>query len=227
MEKHMGRGNVLGIGLVVLVLGAGGVWGGKAWLEQRTENALHARLADGTPEQLRDALLSPDKKKSDAAVEVLKQKDFSELRQTIHPEDLTEDQRRQLHTAMHEVMRAHMDERVNEYFEAPEEERQKVLDRHLDEMVEEFERMRAEREARGDDPNAPPDGERRQPPLRDRQEAKERMEGGDPDQQKRMFGYFGRMRARAAERGIDLPGPGGRRPPGGPPGGRGGSGRGR
>ena len=41
------RGRILGIGLCVIVLGAGGVWAGKHWRDRRADQELYAKLADG------------------------------------------------------------------------------------------------------------------------------------------------------------------------------------
>ncbi|MCB9851008.1 MAG: hypothetical protein H6817_09940 [Phycisphaerales bacterium] len=117
-------------------------------------------------------------------------------------------------------------------------------------MEEERERRRKEREASGEsgeggnggrpgdgagppeggppgDGNGPgarsgrgPGGSRGAPSVAER---KQRMEGGNPDAQARRMRYFTKLMARAKERGMDMPGPGGRGGRGGP----GGPGRGR
>jgi hypothetical protein len=150
-------------------------------------------------------------------------------------EQLPEDQRRDLREKMGELMRGYMDDRVNEYFTAPKEAKEKILDQHIDEWQKFMEDMRAAREKRKDDPGERERGDRGRewrPPARDTQQAKERMEGGNPDQQAKMMYYFSQMRARAEARGIEMGGGrgmgfwgGGRGSPGGP-GGRGGTGGG-
>ncbi len=228
-------GKVMGIGLAVLAVGAGGVWGGRYWLDRRAENKLHAKLAAGNADEMRAALLSLDKQKLDSAegkealkitAERMRKMSFAEMMEIMRSQDVTEEQRRQLQQVGREVFRTRMDESVDEYFNAPKEEREHILDRQIDEMQEFRKQMEAYREQHKDEPETQPDRPRWQPPQRDRQEAKDRMESGDPDRQKRMMAYWGQMRARMEARGIDMGGWGG----GGPgrrggPGGPGGPGR--
>ena len=200
------RGRILGIGLCVIVLGAGGVWAGKHWRDRRADQELQAKLADGNAGDVRDALLSLDKDKVDVAVESLKDKSFSEITEVMHSEDLTDEERQELRRVRREVMMARMNERVDEYFDSPEEEREKILDRHIDEMLAFREQWRAERERREEEGQHDRERMRRERPRRDRQQAKERMEGGDPDRQKRMMSYWGKMRTRMQARGIEMRG---------------------
>ncbi len=216
-NKERSWGKVVGIGLVVLALGAGSVWAGRYWLAQRADDELRARLAGGAADEVRAALLALDKEKLDIAVDSLRDRSFSDMRQIMRREDLTEEERRQLREVMHQVRTTHMDERVEEYFDAPPEEREALLDRHIDEMLEHREQRRARREQGGDDDSrADRERMRRQPPKRDRQSAKERMEGGDPDGEKRRMTYWRKMRSRMQARGLEMRGG-----PGGPRGGRG------
>ncbi|MFH0982165.1 MAG: hypothetical protein V2A79_11560 [Planctomycetota bacterium] len=221
-------GKVLGIGLGVVVLGAGGVWGGRYWLGHRTENDLQAKLTAGNAQEMRDALLALDEEKLNGeegkkalavTAERMKSMSFSEMMDVMRSKDLTEEQRRHLREVGREVMMASVNKNVDEYFAAPKEQREALLDRQMDEWIKFREQMQAYREAHKDDPEDQAEREHWQAPTRDRQEAKERMEGGDPDQQKRMFYYFGQMRARAEARGINMWGGHG----GGMGGGRGGS----
>ena len=214
------RGRLLVLGAGVLVLGAGGVWAGKYWAARRAESDLHATLAAASAEEARDALLALEKDQVDDAVEAMKGRSFSEMREMMRSGDLTDEQRQKLRDVMREVGRAHMNERVDEYFAAAEEQREALLDRHIDEMMEMRERWRAEREQRREEDGTERERPRREPPTRNLQDAKERMEGGDPDQQKRMTAYWGQMRARMQARGIE-----GGRGFGGMRGGRGGGGQ--
>ena len=215
------RGKFVGIGLAVLALGTGSVLAGKYWRARWAEDELHARLSDGTADEVRATLLSLDQEKLDVAVDGLKDRPFSDMRQIMRREDLTEEERRQLREVMRQVRSTHMDERVEEYFDAQPEEREALLDHHIDEMLEHREQRRAQREQRGDDDSrADRERTRRQPPKRDRQKAKERMEGGDPDREKHRMTYRSKMQARMKARGLEMRGgPGG--PRGGRPGGQG------
>ncbi|MCP4591070.1 MAG: hypothetical protein GY842_10015 [bacterium] len=233
------RGPVIIIGLAVVVLGAGGVLGGRYWLDQRAENDLLARIDSGDEAELREALLSLDreqlrseegKRTLEVTVERLRAMSFAEVMEVMRSDELTDEQRRHLRRVGGEVMRANMEKNVDEYFDAPKEEREKTLDRQLDEWMEFRKEMEAYREAHRDDEKEEGRERERGPRgrhTRDKQEAKERMEGGDPDRQKRRMFYFGQMRARAEARGLNMWG--GRRGPGrghGPGGGRPGGGRG-
>ncbi len=214
-SKSRNWGKVFGIGVCVVALGAGGVWAGKYWLNQHAEGDLNARLAEGNAQEMRDALLSLDpetldseqgKKKIDITAERMKDMSFAEIMEVMRSKDLTEDERRKLREIGRELMMASVNKNVDEYFDAPLEQREAILDRHMDEWQEFREQMEAYREEHKDDPDdqAERERERQRWQKRDRQDAKERMEGGDPDRMKRMFAYWGKMRARAQARGIDM-----------------------
>lgn len=162
-------------------------------------------------------------------------------------ESLTEEQRDELRRSMREVMEEEITSRMDEYFNAPEDQKVAILDKHLDEFQEMRERFRQQREA-GERPapgGTDSDRPRREPGGSDRAEGgdragqpgqgegrrqfggrtptreqrKERMEGTSPERMARMAQYWGKMQDRAKERGIEMRGPGGR---GGPRAGRGG-----
>ena len=208
-------GKALGIAVCVLVVAAGGVWGAKYWLDQREQTDVEAKLASGDADEMRDALLSLDPEKLDGdegkntidlTTERMRDMSFSEIMEVMRSKDLTEEQRRHLRQVGREVMMASMNKNVDEYFNAAKEEREAVLDRHIDEMTEFLEQMRAYREEHKDDPEFQEERERERQAwrTRNRQDAKDRMEGGNPDQQKRMFAYWGRMRDRTKARGINM-----------------------
>jgi hypothetical protein len=155
----------------------------------------------------------------------------------LEQENLSEEERRAAREQMREAMQARMDTRLDEFFNAGEADRQAVLDRHLDEIqkeMAEFEKRRAEWEKRrqereaaaASDPNRDPNAPREQRWQRPNmaamtpQERKERAESRDPDRMGRMMSYMAALRARAEQRGIQMP-------QWGPPGGgmRGGPGR--
>jgi pyruvate/2-oxoglutarate dehydrogenase complex dihydrolipoamide acyltransferase (E2) component len=151
--------------------------------------------------------------------------------------DMSDEEQRKLRDGMRAMFEEQMDERVNEYENAPEDQKLAVLDKHIDEMVErraEWEKRRAEREAeraqggdsqptggsqpgsgdaaRGGPQGRGPGGPRQPPTIEER---KRRMEGSNPDSQVRRMRYFRAVRERAQERGIDMGrGPGGRGPGG-------------
>jgi pyruvate/2-oxoglutarate dehydrogenase complex dihydrolipoamide acyltransferase (E2) component len=144
------------------------------------------------------------------------------MHETMQRTDLSDAQREEVMHRMRGVWQARLDQRINEYFAAvAAEEKQAVLDRQLDEMQQEMkerearraemERDRAQRDGQGDRPHRP-DFASQSP-----QEQKTRAESRDPDAMARRMAYFQALRARATERGIQMPfGPGGGR--GGPPG---------
>jgi len=156
--------------------------------------------------------------------------DPQKLRETMHATmertDLTDAQREEVRRRMREVWEAHLDQRMQEYFAAAVAEKQAILDRQIDEMqneMKEREARRAEMERehaqRERDPNHPrrPDVASMSP-----QERKTRSESRNPDAMARRMAYFQALRARATERGIQMPfGPGGGPGHGGGPGGGG------
>lgn len=155
----------------------------------------------------------------------------------LEQENLPEEERRAAREQMREAMQARMDTRLDEFFSASEADKQAVLDRHLDEIqkeLAEFEKRRAEWEKRRQereaaaasdpnrDPNVAPERRWQRPNMAamSPEERKQRSESRDPDRMGRMMSYFAALRARATERGIQMP-------QWGPPGGgmRGGPGR--
>jgi|GEM_PF-2133546 len=211
---------VLGIGFCVVILAVGGALAGKYLLDQRSEDGINSRLAAGSTDQMRDALLSLDREKLDSdegkkAIEItaerMKDMSFSDIMEIMRSKELTEEERRRLRDVGREVMMTTMNTNVDEYFDATKEEREAVLDRHIDDWTKFREQMEAYREEHKDDPDHEAERERQRWRTRDRQDAKSRMEGGDPDRQKRMFAYWGKMKARMEARGMNMRGgPGGR-----------------
>lgn len=150
------------------------------------------------------------------------------MRELRNREDLTDEQRRQAMMAMREAWRELMDERVDEYLNAPDDKKDEVLDRHLDEIEKrrrEWEAERArDREARDRGPGEARPGDRGAPGPRGRfanstpSERKARSESRSPDQRAKHMAYRRALRKRAEERGIELPfgrGPGSGRGDGG------------
>ncbi len=193
---------VIAVGSLAVVGGAWALFGGSTTAESPT----------GLPAELSVASLQK------------KAKDPSQLRETMREsfrrDDLTDEQRRELRDNMREVWTSALNERVDEYYDAPESKREAMLDRHIDEMAErmaEWEARRREREVERKKDGAGEDRGRPRFASATRQERKLRSESRNPDQSARAMVYFNNLRARAADRGIDLPrrGPGqrsGRRP---------------
>ena len=143
------------------------------------------------------------------------------IREASGREDLTDEQRRQVFSNMREVGRSQMAEHVDEYFAAADDEKEALLDRHIDEFQErmegwsqqrekrEQERKEAEAKADADDADKGEKESARQDMhrrfgSRTQQQRKEHSESRDPDQSARMMAYFSAMRARATARGITM-----------------------
>lgn len=142
------------------------------------------------------------------------------MRDNFRREDLSDEQRRELRRNMREAWRSRTTERVNEYFNASEEDANTVLDRHIDEFASGMKAMRAAREerekTRKKDGSASDRQNRRQGRgSRSQQDRKQSSESRNPDETARAMLYFNNLRARATERGIQLPGRGGGRGGGG------------
>ena len=145
------------------------------------------------------------------------------FRDLLRRDDLTDEQRRQALRNMRELRRSSMSDRVNEYFDASEEDKDVVLDDHIDE----FQRRMAEREKRRKDEERPSEEDREamRNLFRSRSQAERKTdsESRNPDESARTMAYFSAMRNRMSQRGIKMPRGGGGRRGGG--GGRGGGGR--
>jgi len=140
------------------------------------------------------------------------------VREAARNENLTDAQRRQLAGNMREAWRSGMNERVTEYVNAPDDEKDAVLDKHLDEMQarwKEWEKRREEEDKKGEESGR--EDFRRLFGERSQQDRKADSESRNPDEMARGMAYFNALRSRAAERGIPMP----RGPRGGAPGGRG------
>lgn len=192
------------VGGVGAVLVGASVWGITA----------HYRNADATPVLPRELTVEGLKEQR---AEPGKMRDT--MREAMDREDLTDEQKRQIAQNMREVWRSTMRERVDEYFNASEDDRVAVLDRQIDEFQrfrEEMERRRADQERAGqakEGDKARPEREERwrgAMESQSKEERKERSESRNPDEMGRTMAYFGAMRQRMTERGIKPPegGPG-------------------
>ncbi|MBN1488448.1 MAG: hypothetical protein JXA69_00905 [Phycisphaerae bacterium] len=86
---------------------------------------------------------------------------FERVHDAMRREDLTEEQQHELRENAREVMDAQIEQRLDEYFVASQDQRKMILDRQLDEMqsrMKEWQQRRTERERDG-----APQGERPRP----------------------------------------------------------------
>jgi hypothetical protein len=194
-----------------LAVSGAGVWA-------ITARAAKAKAATALPKELSTESLRAQANQPGAMMDT--------MRATMQREDLTEDQKREAARNMRELFRETMLKNVNEYFAAADdEEKNNVLDRHIDQFqgfMKEMEKRREEFEK-----NRKPGEEenwRRVMGPRTQQERKAMSESRNPDEMARAMAYFGAMQKRMSERGIKMPqwgwgrgaGPGGRgRGPGG------------
>lgn len=138
---------------------------------------------------------------------------FENFRKAMDRVDLTEEQKEQIRDNGREIMEQRMDERIDEYFNAPESEKKKVLDKSIDE----FEKMRKEREARDAEREKMSEEEKE----KDRQKWRDRMRGRDggkttaerktrtesrsADKMGKRMAYFTAVANRMKERGMEPP----------------------
>lgn len=205
-------------GVMLLLAGGAGVWamargkpGPASTLPEELQPAAFQAASAGQPGELEKA-----------------------LREAMQRDDLTEEQRRELRGNMRELMESMMQQRVEEYFAAAPEDKDAVLDRHLDDFQQRMqywrelgEQRRRERESRPEAERQAEDEERREEWARRRgsqtsDQRQARVEGRNPDQMARTMAYFTAMRKRADARGISMPmwGSGGGPRRGGPGSGR-------
>jgi hypothetical protein len=155
--------------------------------------------------------------------------DPAQIREQLHRTDLTEEQRHKLFESMRETREAEIDAEVEEYYAAAPEDKERILDRQIDKMQDEWKQRQAEHEKeaethrdaqRDDGPTTRPHrgGFGNTTP----QERKMRSETRNPDQMARRMAYFSALRARMGARGIQGPWGGGGHGPGGFGGGHGG-----
>jgi len=206
------------ISAAVVVVGVGGFYTVAAMTDRAPRD-----LASGDTTRVLDALATMDKDAlSDERNQQLRRKAFETLKgapleqvfDRLHSDDLTDAQREHLEDNLRQLMREDMERKVNEYFAATtDQERDRILDQHIDDFKRFRERMRAYREKIKDDPKRQADADRRRSRrwAPSKQQRKDRMENTSPDRRARMFQYFMKMRARAEKRGEDMGGPFGHR----------------
>jgi len=211
---------------VVLAVAAAGLSGAAIWRARGADRTVADNLASGDGARMRAALLSvdPEELRGDEAAETRDQaskawRDMSvdDMLEMSRRDDLTEEQRQRLQENMFTLMQTGMTDAADAFLAkqmagASKEELDKLLDEQLDEWekfrakMEEFrERQQAEDEANGKDPEARREEMRRRwQGSQTVEERKKRMEGGDMERMAKMMNYFAQVRARAAERGIDM-----------------------
>lgn len=161
---------------------------------------------------------------------------FDELREKMRDEKTTEEEREKLRKSMREAFESRMNEAVAEYYNAKPEDREAVLNKHIDEF-EKFRKMREDRE-REEEEKAKAEGKSDEEREKEREKERERWrksmndrskeerksdsETRNPNDQARRMAYRAAMFKQMQARGIQPPRWGG---PGG--GGRGGHGPGR
>jgi hypothetical protein len=129
---------------------------------------------------------------------------FRRLRGLLRDADLTEEEREKIRKNAAPHARAYMKKRLDAYFEMSPEEKTAFLDNFIDRMQErrkEWEKRRAERAKSGDSGG----GRRRGFSLA---RLRQRIEGTDVQTRARAIQFMLELRARAAERGIELRRPG-------------------
>lgn len=133
-------------------------------------------------------------------------------------DNLSEQERQNLRKNMGNAFRQQMKDRMNKYFALKtKEEKNKMLDEMIDEMQKrraEMEKRRKEHEgAQGNDkPQGPPPGAPGGPGGGSREShMKGMMESHSPQERAQFMQLMSDMMARAKERGISMPGPGGPR----------------
>lgn len=229
MNRHRaGSPQLVVITLSSVVLLGGAAWGLIAWTGS-------GETASTLPEELRLETLRKNAESDPGAMRTTMMNSFRR-------DDLTEEQRREARENMRTVFEERLDNNINEYFTASEEDKTVVLDRQIDEfqkqmeewrgqmeeMRKEREARRAEREKNGEKADDERDeGARRWAGPQTREERKARSESNNPDKMAKRFAYFNAAQKRMTERGIETPfGRGGFGGPGGGQGGsRGGTGR--
>jgi hypothetical protein len=183
----------------LLALGTG-VWGWSAW--HKSEPTGPQVPKEFTVSAIKDRIESSD------AGSV-----WESMRALRDRQDLTEEQREQIRDNMREVMEEQMQRRIDEYFMAPESDRNAILDKHIDEMQKRF----AEWRARERPPQGGPGATGQEGPGRDQgrrgwggrnasqAERKARSERRNPDRRAQRMAYFSAMRSRMQARGIQPP----------------------
>lgn len=132
-----------------------------------------------------------------------KPEEITKLYSSAQYEALTDEQRRQVDRNKARAYSQMVQDRVDEYFEAGDADREAILDRHLDEFTGQMDRHKKTGEA-----EEQPWPQTRKLPKNtlSRQERKAKSELANPDRMARLMAYKMAIIKRAQARGIDLPG---------------------
>ncbi len=156
-----------------------------------------------------DAADSSDGLPSDLSVEALKARAGEPgrlretMRETMRRDDLTDEQRRKVAMNLRSIWRARMKERIDEYFDAADEDKNSILDKHIDSFLKRMKEWEAQRKK--EEGAVDRESMRRLFASRSKQERKESSESRNPDETARTMKYFAAIRDRATDRGIQLP----------------------
>ena len=147
---------------------------------------------------------------SHLSVDALKQNagNRTGLRDALRDESLTDEQRRELRRNMRAARRSAMQERMDAYFAAAEQDRQAILDQHIDEFQSRMKQWENRSKAEKKEDQERREEFRSQFFGRSKQERKANSESRNPDQTAQRMGYMTAVRGRMAQRGISMPGRG-------------------
>ena len=143
--------------------GRGGGGGGAYWVLSSGPD-LQKDLASGDVEKMRAALMTADNAMLDGkqgsetrnlTIEAMKKMSMDDLMELWQGDDLTDDQREALGENLRTIWENHIGDVAEEYFVAAPEEKERILDKQIDEWKEFMDRMRAYHEANKDDPRIP------------------------------------------------------------------------
>jgi hypothetical protein len=167
---------------------------------------MRAALAEADSEALKD---DAGRETSRLTVEAMKNMSIEEMMGMWQDEGLTDEQRSRMAANMQIVFMNYMGQVAEEFYSAPPEKKDEILDRQIDEWMEFRDRMEEYRQAHEDDPEYQARRERERERWRNpsKEDRKSQMLNQDPDRQMKMWNMFGQMARRAQERGLDF-GPG-------------------
>ena len=143
-------------------------------------------------------------------IEAMSKMPVADLMALWQDESLSQEQRRQMAENMRVIMMSYMTDFAEEYFSAPPQDKEALLDKRMDEWKEFMDRMREYNEAHKDDPEyqkrREQERERRREQWRRRskEDRKQQMAEMTPDQQAKMMYVWTQMQKRAKERGMDM-----------------------
>ena len=202
----------LWVGVVVVAVGAvacGALWavyggaGLRGDLTSGDADRMRAALAEADSEALKD---EAGRETSRLTVEAMKNMSIEEMMGMWQDEGLTDEQRARMGANMQIVFMNYMGQVAEEFYNAPPDKKDEILDRQIDEWMEFRDRMEEYREAHRVDPEYQARRERERERWRNpsREDRKNQMVNQDPDRQMKMWNMFGQMRRRAQERGLDF-----------------------